>query len=223
MVSGCRGHPGARKRTARTNQAVPRSSLVTGAAVGVLVAASLAPPAGIAGVGLALGRLDLVADSLFLIALQFVGINLAATLVFRLHGLNERGARYDRGSRRVFVVASTSTALALAAMLLAQFSAPPLLQRSSLAQRATADIRRLLEDDPRARLVRADVSFTRADIPGQHTLLCVLHVQRKPGGPPPDELRAALTDEVQSSLLRAPYRSTPLVDVRVLEPPRADR
>ena len=49
-----------------------RSSLVSGAAAGMLVAASLAPPAGIVGMGAALGRWDLVINALFLLLLQLL-------------------------------------------------------------------------------------------------------------------------------------------------------
>jgi uncharacterized hydrophobic protein (TIGR00271 family) len=57
-----------------------RSSLVSGAATGMLVAASLAPPAGIVGMASAIARWDLVVSGLFLLLLQLVGINFTAAL-----------------------------------------------------------------------------------------------------------------------------------------------
>ncbi|BAY65634.1 hypothetical protein NIES22_57410 [Calothrix brevissima NIES-22] len=54
-----------------------RSSLVSGAATGMLVAASLAPPAGIVGMASAIGRWEMVTTGLFLLLLQLCGINLS--------------------------------------------------------------------------------------------------------------------------------------------------
>jgi hypothetical protein len=45
-----------------------------------------------------------------------------------------------------------------------QFSAEPDLQRSSQAQRATADVRQVVRESGLAQLVKADAQFTRADI-----------------------------------------------------------
>ena len=53
-----------------------RSNLVSGAAVGILVAASLAPPAGLVGMAIAISRWDMVTSGLFVLLLQLVGINL---------------------------------------------------------------------------------------------------------------------------------------------------
>jgi uncharacterized membrane protein len=55
-----------------------RSSLVSGAATGMLVAASLAPPAGTIGMASAIGEWDLVRTGVFVLLLQLVGINLSA-------------------------------------------------------------------------------------------------------------------------------------------------
>lgn len=65
-----------------------RSSLVSGAATGMLVAASLAPPAGIVGMASAVGRWDMAISGLFLLFLQLCGINFSASLLFRIFGLS---------------------------------------------------------------------------------------------------------------------------------------
>jgi uncharacterized hydrophobic protein (TIGR00271 family) len=65
-----------------------RSSLVSGAATGVLVAASLAPPAVAMGMAAALGQWNMAKSSLFVLLLQLVGINLSGALVFSLIGLS---------------------------------------------------------------------------------------------------------------------------------------
>lgn len=81
-----------------------RSSLVSGTATGMLVAASLSPPAGIIGMSMAIGRWDLVVNGVFLLLLQLSGINLSAAILFRIFGLSTKGARYQRGKRGVFPV-----------------------------------------------------------------------------------------------------------------------
>jgi uncharacterized membrane protein len=154
-----------------------RSSLVSGAATGILVAASLAPPAGVVGMAMAIGRWDLVIGGLFLLLLQLCGINLAAALLFRLIGLSTQGARYARGKKALFPIALAVTTLALVGLLTWQLTNPPNLQRASLAQRANAEIQQVVDEEPAAQLVESNVRFTRSSIPGQNTLLTVLYVQ----------------------------------------------
>lgn len=101
-----------------------RSSLVSAAGVGMLVAASLAPPAGVVGMASALGRWEMVIGSLFLLLLQLVGINLSASIVFRAYGLSTQGARYNRGKRWVFPAALAVTVMALLGLLTWQFWNP---------------------------------------------------------------------------------------------------
>ncbi len=91
-----------------------QSSLVSGAATGMLVAASLAPPAGIVGMASAIGRWDMVTSELFLLFLQLCGINFSAALLFRIYGLSPQGTRYQRGKKRVFFSALAITVIALA-------------------------------------------------------------------------------------------------------------
>lgn len=198
-----------------------RSSLVSGAATGMLVAASLAPPAGIVGMAGAIGRWDLVIDALFLLFLQLAGINLTAALLFRLFGLSARGVRYTRGKPWVFPVALGFTVAILAGLLTWQFVNSPNLQRSSLAQRANAEIQKLVNENRLVELVEANVRFTRANIKGQNTLLSVVYVQRQAGvTASSEEIRSSLIQAIQTHLLQQGFNVTPLVDVSVLEAPQ---
>lgn len=197
-----------------------RSSLVTGAATGMLVAASLAPPAGIIGMAGAIGRWGMVTDGLFLLFLQLCGINLSAAVLFRIFGLNTEGSRYSRGKRTVFPVTLFVTGIALVGLLTWQFSTAPHLQRSSLAQRANAEVQQIVDQARLGDLVESDVRFTRSDIPGQNTLLCILYVQRSPEvKESAEEIRDRLTQLVQTRLLNQNFDLTPLISVIVLEPP----
>ncbi len=148
-----------------------RSSLVSGAATGMLVAASLAPPAGLVGMGAAIGEWDIVRSACFLLLLQITGINVSGAVIFRLYGMSPHGARYERGRTWVGAAAWTGALAATVALVAWQLSSEPELLRSSQAQRATADVRQAVRDSGLAQVVKADAEFTRADIPGQNTML----------------------------------------------------
>ncbi|MGV2829688.1 DUF389 domain-containing protein [Myxosarcina sp. GI1(2024)] len=197
-----------------------RSSLVSGAAVGMLVAAALAPPAGTLGMAVALGRWEMAVNSLFLLVLQLVGINLAAAIVFRLYGLSVRGARYKRGSKWVFPVTLSIISAILIALLILQFSFSPNLRRSSLEQRANAEVQKVVRNSDLAKLVQSSVSFTRADIEDQNTLLSSIYVQRADNVTISDtEIKNRLTEAIQNQLNQQNFSATPLVDVTVLQAP----
>lgn len=196
-----------------------RSSLVSGASVGILVAASLAPPAGIVGMSIVLMRWDMMWSGLFLLFLQLVGINLSATIVFRLFGLTPRGARYDRGTKTMFPIAIGVTIAALAGLLTFQLSNPPNFERATRAQRINAEIHKRLETSELIELVESDVRFTRSQIQGQNTLLSIVYVQRKQGITLSEsEIRDRITREIQSEIVQEDFNVTPLVSVTVLEP-----
>lgn len=198
-----------------------RSSLVPGAAAGMLVAASLAPPAGITGMGAVIGEWDMVINGLFLLGLQLVGINLAGAAVFRFFGLRAEGPRLERGRSGVAWAAFTLAAAGLALFMLAQFgSGSPDLQRSTLEQRARSSVLSAVNANPHIEPVDLDVRFTRADIPGQNTLLVELYIQPSGnGGVSDEELRQEATTLAQQSILEQDFNVTPLVAVTVVEPP----
>ena len=193
------------------------SSLVSGAAVGMLIAAALAPPAALVGMAMALGRWDMVMNGIFLLLLQLAGINVAAAIVFRAYGLSTQGARYQRGKQWVFPVSLGVSSLVILGLLIWQFSSPPRLQRSSQTQRATAEIQKVVNDSGLARLVYADVQFTQT-IKDQNTLLSVLHVQRQTQEMSSEQIRDSLTQTIQSRLAQN-FDITPLVSINVLELP----
>lgn len=196
-----------------------RNSLVSGAATGMLIAASLAPPAGVVGMGAAIGEWGMAGSGLFVLALQLVGINLAGAVVFRLYGLAPRGVRYDRGQRWLSWTSWAATAVVLGGLVAWQFSSSPTLLRSTREQRAAAQVQTAVNQSGVARLVEANVRFTRADIPGQNSLLVVVYAQRsdQAGALSDAEIRQRLTHSVKSQLRSAEFNATPLVDVTVLD------
>lgn len=197
-----------------------RSSLVSGAATGMLVAASLAPPAGMVGMASAIGEWDMVVSGLYVLVLQLLGINLAGSLVFRGFGVRAEGTRYPRGKPWLFPAAFAVTGILLGGLFYLQLMNPPELQRASRAQRAAAEVQALLNESELVKVVEVDARFTRADIAGQDTLLVILYVQEREGVDLPDDvIRRELTQDVQARLLAAGFNVTPLVIVNVLEAP----
>ena len=168
----------------------------------------------------ALGPWGMVVDGLFLLLLHLVGINLSAALVLRFFGLSPQGARYDRGKKWMFPATLSATAIAIAALLTSQFSNSPNLQRSSRAQRVNAEIQKVVNNSSLVDLVEANVRFTRANISGQNTLLCVVYVQRRSEtDATAPEIRDRLTREIQNHLRQQRLNATPLVDISVLDQP----
>ena len=199
-----------------------RSSLVSGAAVGILVAASLAPPAGIVGMAVALSRWEMAVSGLFLLLLQLVGINFAAAIVFRSFGLSARGARYNRGKKWVFPVTLGITLILMTGLLGWQFSNPPNLQRSSRAQRAVAVVQETVSDSNMVQLVETNVRFTRATIQNQNTLLIVVYVLQQQSDRSSKQIQDFLTQKIQDNILQQGFNVTPLVNVVVLKKPLAN-
>lgn len=147
------------------------SSLVSGAAVGMLVAASLAPPTGGLGIALAIGRWDLVGPALFTISAQLVGITLVAAVVFRLYGLTAGRGRFEHGRRRLFPVAMSALSVALVALLLVQFLPAAALQTGSLAQTAAEIAADETDADSRVELLDVSARQPSRALPGPTRVL----------------------------------------------------
>lgn len=154
-----------------------RSSLVSGAATGMLVAAALAPPAGLIGMGLVIGQLDIVYSSLWALAIQIVGINLSGFVVFRLYGVTNKGARYPRGNSLITFAALAFSMAAAVALMVVQFSSSPQFQQSSLAQRITASAQQQIEAREDVELVMAQAAFSRARPHGENPVLLTIQVE----------------------------------------------
>ncbi|UVI39661.1 DUF389 domain-containing protein [Qipengyuania spongiae] len=154
-----------------------RSSLVSGAATGMLVAAALAPPAGLIGMGLAIGQTDIVLSSLWALGIQIVGINLAGCVVFRIYGMQTNGARYPRGKDWISIASLASSMAVLAALLTVQFSDAPQFQQSSVSQRVSALVVDELDRSPEIRLVTVNSHFTRSREQGNNPVWITVQVQ----------------------------------------------
>lgn len=196
-----------------------RSSLVSGAAVGMLVAASLAPPAGLVGMAAALGRWDMAANGAFVLVLQLVGINAAGAVAFRVLGLKPKGVRYETASARFFPIGLASSVLLLGGLLYIQFSEPIRLQRSSTAQRVATEMLHVLEQHPLVTPIEVSAHFSRAH-EGEETVVGnVLVLPYAKASVPDTALHTALVSLLQRRVKAQWPTVTPLINLTVLTPP----
>lgn len=195
-------------------------SLVSGAAIGILVAASLAPPAGLVGMSIPMLRWDLMAGGVFLLVLQLVGINASASIIFRLRGVRGGGSRYQTDTPNLFAFSTGFTVLAIGALLFLQLSGGPVLERGTLEQHITAEVKQLIMTDTLAAPVEVESRFTRANIAGQRPLLVEAYVQPTARWTSADTLlKRRLVRDIQQHIRRQWPELTPLVQISVVEPP----
>jgi uncharacterized membrane protein len=194
------------------------TSIVSGAAVGILVAAALAPPAGIAGMGLAIGRPDLAAQATFLLVGQLVGINLTAGVVFRLYGMSPRQPTFALGQPLVFPVSVALSVAIMAALFGLQLLLGPALQRDTIAHRALEVIEATLDEDGALELVDSDLRTARYTVDPER-LVATIHVVPMEGQDHSDELRERTVAILTERLAEAELGLDVLLDVVVVAPP----
>ena len=190
-----------------------RSSLVSGAAVGLLVAASLAPPAALLGMLPAVGRWDLMAGGAFVLVLQLVGINLAGAAVFRLGGVRADPARFGERSRKgVLPWGLAVSGLALAGLLAVQAYTPLSLERGSRESAADEAVASAMRDLQGVQLVEVSSRFTRMQGLPDGALTVTALVRRTDGGGETDWQRD-VEDALLSRLHERFPQTEPLVNV----------
>lgn len=198
------------------------SSLVSGAAVGMLVAASLAPPAGGLGIAVALGRTDLVGPAVFLVTLQLLGITLVAALVFRLFGLTAGRGRFAEGWRRLFPVALTTVSLAGGALLTVQLLTPVSLQGSSLARTASEIAAEVVDADERVSLLQSQPRLPSQTLPGPRRVILELDVElERRVGTESGQLQRELAESIRETVARRLDGVAAAVDVTIHPAPLA--
>jgi uncharacterized hydrophobic protein (TIGR00271 family) len=195
------------------------NSLVTGASVGALVAASLAPPAGLIGMSAAVGRWDMAVNGVFILVLQLLGINLGGALVFRYFNMSAEGTRFQRGKNSLFYKSLGVTLVGMAAMLWWQFSSSPDLQRETRSQRVLEQVQQIIDEYPDAQIIEANLRFTRPSPERSDTLLGVIYVGRDARiDRSPDDIKRELT-EILRQRLSQEFNVIPYLSVTVLEGP----
>lgn len=144
-----------------------RDSLVSGAAVGILVAASLAPPVGLVGIGLYLMDWEVVSSSLFRIILQLLGIHLSATLVFYFYGkVSPDGIRFLKGKKMMGIITTFIVVAGIGALMFWQFNEPPYLQKASMNTELTEELDAELKKLDYIQVLEKSVSFPNKKMNG---------------------------------------------------------
>lgn len=178
-----------------------RDSLVSGAAVGILVAASLAPPVGLIGIGLYMMDWQVVFSSLFRILLQLLAIHIAATLVFYFYGkVNPRGVRFLKGSKKMGLITSFIVLAALGAMMFWQFSQPPFLRKASKNTELTEVLENELEKIPYIKVLNKKVTFTNVKYEGTPVATFSATIMLKDTILPKEELEAQVIQYLKSNI-----------------------
>jgi uncharacterized membrane protein len=162
------------------------TSTVSGAAVSMLVAAAIAPPAGVAGIAIAVGDWGLVGHAAFQLTAQLLGINLVAAIIFRMYKMTPDRPAFTSGRHGIFPITVGATALGVAGLLALQVTTGAPLQQVDIRLEAANVAHAALVDDEIVDLVDVEVrsATTRAD----SRIRLVLVVRVAP--------RAAAVDEV---------------------------
>ena len=178
-----------------------RDSLVSGAAVGILVAASLAPPVGLLGVGLFLADWGVVWSSVFRIVLQLLGIHLAATLVFYFYGkVSPKGVRFLQGKKMFTYITTGLAVLAIGAMMFWQFRNPPFLRKASMNTELTEQLHKELQKIPYIKVLKKDVNFTNTEKNGKPIVTFGITVMQKDTLIPEEKLKQNIISHLRKNL-----------------------
>lgn len=193
-----------------------RDSLVTGASVGVLVAASLAPPTGIIGIALVTGHWQLVESAVFLLLLQLVGIHFSAALVFRFFGgINTHGVRFQQGKKRIFNLSIALAPVFIGLLMYWQFANPPHLQKRNVEYEVQEIIRSTLDEEPRINHLNNTIYFADAEDKNYNPLICRIEIVSALGDE--NEIRTEVINIVKPVIMEKHPEVTLLFDIVVLK------
>lgn len=195
-----------------------RNSLVPGAAVGILVAASLAPPTGLIGMALNFGNWQMVQSGVFLLILQLAGIQLSAALVFRYIGkVSTKGVRFADGKEKVYISSVAFSALVLGGLLYWQFYQQPILQKASLATQITETIQNELQNYKDIETIEVNARFTRGTLPDLNPVICELYIYNRNDSIPEEELKQMLQKVLFERIKEKNWNADPMFDITILD------
>ncbi|MBC5993451.1 DUF389 domain-containing protein [Pontibacter cellulosilyticus] len=195
-----------------------RDSLVPGAAVGVLVAASLAPPTGLVGMAMHFGNWQMVQSGVFLLVLQLAGIQLSAALVFRYIGkVTIKGARFADGKKYIYWVSMGLSVLALGVLLYWQFYKQPNLQKGSLATSITETIQNTLKEYKDIETIEVSSRFTRGTLPNLNPVICEMYLYNRSDSLTDEQVKQLLKYELFKRIKAENWNADPMFDIIMLD------
>ncbi|WP_299818929.1 DUF389 domain-containing protein [uncultured Pontibacter sp.] len=195
-----------------------RDSLVPGAAVGTLVAASLAPPTGLIGMALNFGNWQMVQSGIFLLILQLAVIQLSAALVFRYLGkITIKGVRFADGQEYVYKLSLVVSGLIVAGLMYWQFNKQPNLQKGSLATQITETIRTSLKEYDYVETIEVNARFTRGTLPDLNPVICELYLYNRSDSLPDEQVKQLLQAELFRRVKEKNFNADPMFDIKMLD------
>lgn len=194
-----------------------RSSLVAGAAVGMLVAASLSPPTGLIGMALNFGNWQLVRSGVFLLIFQLVVIQFTAALVFRYMGkVTVKGARFADGRESVFRLSLLTSGLIIAGMLYWQFAKQPSLQKASLNTLITEVMHTELDKMEDIETIEVNARFTRGTLPDLNPVICELYLYNRNDSLSDEQLKQVVQDVLYKRIKAEDWNADPMFNITIL-------
>lgn len=150
------------------------SSTVSGAAVSMLVAAAIAPPAGVAGMTVVTGDWSMAWHATFVLVAQLIGINLVSASIFRRFGMTPERPAFTGGSHGVFIPVIAGAVVVFTALFAAQIVTGPALQQIDVRHTVVDDVHAALGDDAEIELV--DVEVRPATAGAERDLVAIVRV-----------------------------------------------
>lgn len=197
-----------------------RDSLVAGAAVGMLVAASLSPPTGLIGMALNFGNWQLIRSGVFLLIFQLVVIQVTAALVFRYMGkVTIKGVRFADGKEAVFKYSMLVSGLIIAGMLFWQFSRQPSLQKASLNTQITELMRNELNKLEGIETIEVNARFTRGTLPNLNPVICELYLYNRNDSLSNEQVKALVKDVLYKRIKGKEWNADPMFTIIMLDYP----
>lgn len=195
-----------------------RSNLVAGAAVGMLVAASLAPPTGLIGMGMNIGNWQLVRSGVFLLIFQLVVIQLVAALVFRYLGkVTIRGVRFADGREAVYRYSILTSGLIIVGMLYWQFSNQPALQKASLNTQITEVMHTELNKLKDIETIEVNARFTRGTLQKLNPVICELYLYNRNDSLTDEQVKQLVRDILYKRIKAKDWGADPMFDITMLD------
>lgn len=194
-----------------------RDSLVAGAAVGMLVAASLSPPTGLIGMALNFGNWQLVRSGVFLLLFQLVVIQFTAALVFRYLGkVTVKGVRFADGQESVFRNSLLVSGVVIAGMLFWQFSNQPALEKGSLSTQITEVMRSEVNKLKDIETIEVSARFTRGTLPNLNPVICELYLYNRNDSLSDEQVKKLVQDILYKRIKAEKLNADPMFNITLL-------
>ncbi|MDX5436911.1 MAG: DUF389 domain-containing protein [Pontibacter sp.] len=201
-----------------------RDSLVAGAAVGMLVAASLSPPTGLIGMALNFGDWQLIRSGVFLLLFQLVVIQFTAALVFRYLGkVTVKGVRFADGQESVFRNSLLVSGVVIAGMLFWQFSSQPALEKGSLSTQITEVMRTEVNKLKDIETIEVSARFTRGTLPNLNPVICELYLYNRNDSLSDEQVKKLVQDILYKRIKAENWNADPMFSITLLNYPGKEK